>query len=73
MNAVRDAQVEFLRVPADVRARFNNDPGRLMAFLEDDRNRDEARKLGFLKPVEVVPPPLSVRVVPDPVGDSPKS
>ena len=33
MNLVRQAQEEFVRIPADVRARFNNDPGRFMEFL----------------------------------------
>lgn len=63
MNLVRSAQEQFLRVPADVRARFNNDPQRLMAFLEDDVNRDEARKLGFLADPVKVPEPMRVQVV----------
>ena len=36
MNLVRQAQEEFLRVPAHIRARFNNDPGSFIAFVEDD-------------------------------------
>jgi len=54
MNIVRAAEEEFMRVPAELRARFNNDPARLMAFLDDDKNRDEAVKLGLVnKPPEV--------------------
>ena len=65
MNMVREAQEEFMRVPADIRARFNNDPQRLMDFVHDEANRDEARKLGLLAPVVEVPPPvvMDVRVV----------
>lgn len=63
MNIVRTAQEEFLRVPADIRARFNNDPQRLMSFLEDSSNRDEARKLGFLADPVKVPEPMRVQVV----------
>ena len=48
MNLVRQAQEEFLRVPADIRARFNNDPARLMAFVEDGENYAEALKLGLV-------------------------
>lgn len=48
MNLVRQAEEEFLRVPAEVRARFQNDPGRLLAFLDDGKNRDEAIKLGLV-------------------------
>lgn len=55
MNIIRTTQEEFLRVPAEVRARFNNDPQRLMDFIDDDSNRDEARKLGFLKSDPIVP------------------
>lgn len=50
MNIVRQAEEEFLRVPAGIRARFNNDPGAMMAFLEDVNNRDEAVKLGLVNP-----------------------
>lgn len=66
MNLVREAQDEFLRVPADIRARFLNDPARFMAFVEDDANRLEAERMGLLKPPVGVPEPLLVRVVPDP-------
>lgn len=55
MNLIRQAQEEFMRVPAEVRARFNNDPQAFMNFVEDDANREEARRLGLLK-VMVEPP-----------------
>lgn len=48
MNLVVQAKEEFERVPAEVRARFANDPGELMAFLEDEKNREEAVKLGLV-------------------------
>jgi len=63
MNVVRRAQEEFLRVPADIRARFGNDPQAFMSFMEDDRNRDEAARLGLLKAPVAVPEPMAVRVV----------
>lgn len=66
MNIVRKTQEEFLRVPADLRARFGNDPQAFMRFVEDDANYEEARRLGLLKPVAVVPEPMAVRVVADP-------
>lgn len=50
MNLVRQAEEEFMRVPADLRARFHNDPGELMAFLDSDANREEAIKLGLVNP-----------------------
>lgn len=62
MQIVRQAEEEFARVPAHIRARFVNDPQRLMSFLEDESNRDEAVKLGLVKPPE--PIPLSVPPAP---------
>jgi phage internal scaffolding protein len=45
MNAVIAANNSFMQLPADVRARFNNDPGAFVDFCSDDKNRDEAKKL----------------------------
>ena len=56
MNLVRQAQEEFVRVPAEIRARFANDPARFMAFVEDEANYDEALKLGLVNARPVVPP-----------------
>lgn len=53
MNLIRKTQEEFLRIPADVRARFSNDPQKFMEFFENEENRVEARKLGLLKEVDV--------------------
>lgn len=50
MNAVRAAEESFMQVPAHIRARFGNDPAALIDFLGDDKNRDEALKLGLLRP-----------------------
>lgn len=53
MNLVRKAEESFMELPADIRYRFANDPGRVMEFLNDEKNREEAVKLGILsKPVE---------------------
>lgn len=53
MNAVRAAEEAFMEMPAELRARFNNDPQRLMEFVENGKNKDEALKLGIVqKPPE---------------------
>lgn len=70
MNLVRKTQEEFLRVPADIRARFGNDPQAFMAFVEDEGNRDEARRLGLLKPIDIPAEPMLVKVVPEPAQNS---
>lgn len=49
MESVRHANEDFMMLPGELRARFNNDPQRLMEFVADGRNFDEAKKLGLLK------------------------
>lgn len=49
LNMVNKARDMFMGLDAFVRERFGNDPGRLLDFLADDKNRDEAVKLGLVK------------------------
>jgi phage internal scaffolding protein len=53
LNQVIAAEDEFMRLPAELRARFDNDPGNLIEFLENSENKDEAIKLGLVNPVEL--------------------
>lgn len=48
MNLVVQAQEEFMRLPAEMRVRFNHDPQELVSFLQDEKNVEEARKLGLV-------------------------
>lgn len=70
MNLLRSAQEEFGSLPAYVRERFSNDPGQLIGFLEDEKNRPEAIELGLVKAPTPKAEPLEVRVVPDPDAQS---
>lgn len=58
IQAVRDAEASFMMMPADVRARFENNPQYFLEFCSDAANLEEMRKLGLAvpKPVEVEPP-----------------
>jgi phage internal scaffolding protein len=53
VNAVLAAQDEFDHLPAQMRARFDNDPANLIDFLGNEENREEAIKLGLVaaKPI----------------------
>lgn len=52
-DIVARSQELFMQLPSEVRKRFDNDPMSLLAFLNDEKNREEAQKLGLLnKPVE---------------------
>lgn len=57
LSAVTKVRQYFEALPAKVRARFGNDPSQLLDFLGDDRNRDEAVKLGLVKAPEAPIPP----------------
>lgn len=50
LNAVIAADEAFMEMPANVRARFNNSAAAFVEFCSDDKNRDEAVKLGLVLP-----------------------
>lgn len=53
LDTVRYAQEAFASLPADLRQRFLNDPGKLLEFLQDEKNYDEGVKLGLLEPRKI--------------------
>lgn len=61
MNAIREAEHSFMRMPAAVRARFGNDPQEFVEFCSDEKNVDEMVKLGLAVKRKVEDTP----VVPD--------
>lgn len=52
VRIVHSANDAFMTLDADLRARFSNNPARLIEFIQNDANYDEAVKLGL---VEVKP------------------
>lgn len=48
MNRVVEAQQGFGMLPARLRERFNNDPGKFMAYIHSSDNLEEAVELGIL-------------------------
>ena len=55
LNQLIDAQDMFASLPARLRDRFANDPSKLLAFVSDEANREEAIKLGLIeKPIDIV-------------------
>jgi len=49
LNRVIAAQEEFDGLPATIRARFDNDPAKLIEFIENENNRTEAEELGLVE------------------------
>lgn len=69
MELVVQAREAFAALPARVRERFQNDPSQMLAFVEDEGNREEAIKLGLV-PEPVVaeePKAVPVRIIQDDV------
>lgn len=56
MDLVNDAKNKFMMLPAKLRERFNNQPGRLWEFVNDPENVDEAVRLGLLVREPIVAP-----------------
>jgi len=49
MNYVANAREQFEALPSRIRKRFENDPGQLLSFLQDEKNRPEAEALGLIE------------------------
>lgn len=66
LRFVRDADKAFMAYPAEVRARFDNDPAQFIAFVENEDNEDECIRLGILpkKPVPAAREVMDVRIIP---------
>lgn len=67
VTAVERAKEQFAALPSKVRERFANDPARLLAFVHDSRNLEEARALGLLGdvPAPATPEPVAAAKPPD--------
>lgn len=66
MNRVSDANFKFQMLPAAIKNRFNNDPTELFHFIADEKNKDEALRLGLLKEHKPEPEQIpTVRIAKD--------
>ena len=50
LNAVHAAQEAFYALPAELRAKFDNDPGKLLDFVNDEANYAKAVEFGLIEP-----------------------
>lgn len=53
MNLIREAEVEFRKVPAELRERLQHDPGKFMKWIEDPKNVEEGERFGLWKRKDV--------------------
>lgn len=61
MNAVAEAQEAFDALPAEVRARFHNDPGAFVDFCSNPENLPDLRKMGLAVALNPETDDLSVK------------
>lgn len=66
MNTINLAKNEFMELPAKIRSRFENDPGKLIEFLSDEENRYEAEKLGLVEKRPAATEPVGGAAAPTP-------
>lgn len=67
MHLVADAQSLFEELPSSLRNRFENDPAKLLHWVHDPKNVQEATSLGFLDEQRLkalLPPPDEVSAAP---------
>jgi phage internal scaffolding protein len=59
LNQINATMDDFMALPAQLRVRFDHDPVKLLEFLQNDQNRDEAIQLGLIDGQPVVEPIVS--------------
>lgn len=67
-NIILEARAKFMSLPSALRKDFDNDPGKLIEYLQNPENDEEAVKLGLK-----VPPPRKKPAVPLTVDDIKKA
>lgn len=74
LNTILAADEAFMKMPAQIRAEFNNDPGAFITFAEDENNRERAEKLGLVlpKPKQVQHPAEPQKAAQEPPKDTTK-
>lgn len=66
LNAVAKGNEAFMLMPANIRARFQNDPGAFVDFCSQEGNRAEAERLGLVVPRDPGPVPGVAPAAPTP-------
>lgn len=57
LNRIRESQEMFMSLPASIRDKFNNDPGKFIEFATDKENLAEMQKMGLAP----IPPSVEER------------
>lgn len=66
LDMLRAADEAFMAYPAEIRARFQNDPERFVAFVSDPANIKQVKEWGLGRAETPLPEPMRVQVIPNP-------
>ncbi len=72
MNLVSKSDSVFAGLPAELRARFVNDPGVFFDFVQNPQNYEEMAELGLSEP-EAIPAASAAPVAPEPPAGPPEA
>jgi len=59
LNAIIASESEFAALPAQLRSRFDNEPSKLIEFLDNPENKAEAETLGLINPTSSYTEPVA--------------
>jgi phage internal scaffolding protein len=59
LNQINATMDDFMALPAQLRVKFDHDPVKLLEFLQNDQNRQEAIQLGLIDGQPVAAPIVS--------------
>lgn len=63
LNRIHEADTAFMTIPAEIRAKFENDPALFLDFVQNPDNLDEMREMGLAK--RAIDQPDAIIVQPD--------
>jgi len=72
MNALIASEEQFDALPSKLRARFDNQPYKLIEFLNDPKNKDQAIELGLINNISSTANITTQKEVDQPVTDTPE-
>lgn len=49
LQLIEESRAAFMQLPSEVREKFDSRPENLISYLQDEKNKDEAIKLGLIK------------------------
>lgn len=55
LHQLKSAEAAFMSLPSDIRHKMDNDPSKLIGFLNDPKNEQDCIKMGLIKKPKIKP------------------